>query len=509
MLNLLLALLACAADPAGTPELVDTVPYLDGEVLIRVVGDDVAQMRVEDDHDVAEVERLDGIAVVRVGFETERPVRSVVDSLAGDARVEFVEPNHLVRAFGTGVNDAYAGYQWNLAASGAPAAWSMSTGRGVTVAVLDTGVRTGGPDGLTTLLAGSNTYSGGSNATDNNGHGTFVAGTIGQRTNNGVGVAGIAYDAKILPVKVMGDDGAGDVAAIANGLVYATDHGAQVANLSLGSAYPSSTLESACRYAYDRGVTVIAASGNSYDTSLSYPARYDSVIAVGATGYSGSRAGYSNRGTGLDLVAPGGDLSKDENGDGYADGILQETIEGGAWTYTFWEGTSMAAPHVSAAAALLISAGASGPDEVYRLLTTTARDGGSSGYDTSYGYGRVDAAAALGALGSGSTGNDSSGAGAEPESSVEESVTTDTKAPTIRDVSGYTQGRKFTLQWTTDEPATTYADFSGFGLYGSDTLTTTHALSLNGKLGQSYTFTLVSTDATGNTAETSAYSISL
>jgi hypothetical protein len=166
----------------------------------------------------------------------------------------------------------------------------------------------------------------------------------------------------------------------------------------------------------------------------------------------------------------------------------------------------MAAPHVSAAAALLISAGAEGPAEVYSLLTSTARDRGSAGYDTSYGYGSVDVAAALSALRSGSGGSTAPSTPAEPDP---EPTVDDVTPPTIRDVSGYTQGRKFTLQWTTNEPATTYADFSGYGLYGSDTLTTAHALSLNGSRGTTYTFTLVSTDAAGNTAESAAYSISL
>ena len=189
---MLLALLACASEPFGAPQLVDTEPYLYGEVLVRVVGDDVAQMRVEDAHGVAEVERYDGIAVVKVGFELERPVREVVDALAADPLVEFVEPNHMVRGLGTSVNDPYAGYQWNLDAIGASTAWQTSTGKGITVAVLDTGVRSGGPDGLTTLLSGYDYYNGDSNPTDGNGHGTFVAGTIGQKTNNGKGVAGEA-----------------------------------------------------------------------------------------------------------------------------------------------------------------------------------------------------------------------------------------------------------------------------------------------------------------------------
>ncbi len=492
---MLLLVLACSPDDA--PLLVDTEPYLDGEVLVKVRGDDVDAMKLEDENELAEVDTIGGIDVRRMGFDSGRRVRDVISKLETDRRVEFVEPNHLVRMSGT---DPYRSYQWNLDAIGTDEAWTTTTGGGVIVAVLDTGVRTGGPDGIANVLGGYDFYNNDNNPTDGNGHGTFVAGTIAQNTGNGLGVSGVAPGATILPVKVLGDSGTGDINAIANGLVWATDQGAKVANLSLGSAYPSATLESACRYAYDRGVTVVAATGNEYATSVGYPARYDTVIAVGATGQGGARAGYSNRGTGIDLVAPGGDLGKDVDGDGYADGILQETIENGRWTYTFWEGTSMATPHVAAAAALLYASGESTPRGVFEVLTDTARDLGTAGYDTSYGYGQVDLAAAV-------AGVDTSAPA--PEEEPPPSTGADTTAPTISAVSGYTQSTKFTLQWTTNEPASSYVNFTGYGEYGDAVLTTAHALSFTGNTGSTYYFTLVSKDAAGNRAETSEYYIKL
>lgn len=504
---MLLFLVACAVDPLA-PELADTVPYLDGELLLRVHGDDVDEMHLDDENGLEEAERIDGIHVRRVFIPEGKTVRSVIEKLGADHRVEFAEPNLLVR---TNATDPYVTYQWNLADIGVSNAWTYGTGAGIKVAVLDTGVKPGGPDGIATLLGGYDYYNGDSSPTDGNGHGTFVAGTIAQRTNNGVGVAGVAPGVSILPVKVMGDDGTGDIAAISNGLVYATDQGAKVVNMSLGSAYPSSTLEQACQYAYGKGVTVVAASGNEYASTVGYPAAYNTVIAVGATGFGGTRAPYSNTGSGLDIVAPGGNMEEDKNGDGYADGILQETIENGVWTYTFWEGTSMATPHVAAAAALVIAQGVTDPAKVAQILEGSARDRGSKGYDTSYGYGSLDVGAAVSlARGGSSTGSGSSGesSGSSSGSSSGASAT-DKTAPTISGISGYTQSKKFTIQWVTNEPADSYLNFTDYGPNGDSKLVTAHSLSFNGQKGTTYTFTIESTDAAGNIGKTSQYYIKL
>ncbi|MFZ5476304.1 MAG: S8 family serine peptidase [Myxococcota bacterium] len=499
----LFALFACDTAP-DAPVLEDTVPYVDGELLVKF-HDDVGGMEVEDENGLEEAERIEAIGVKRVRIPEGKSVRSVIEKLSEDHRVEIAEPNLLVRGQ---ASDPYAGYQWHLSQMRATEAQAYGTGSGVVVAVLDTGVRTGGPDGIANVLAGYDFYYGDSNPSDGNGHGTFVASEIAQKTGNGVGVAGVAPGASILPVKVLGDDGMGDVSAIANGIVWAADQGADVINMSLGSAYSSSTLKSACDYAYGKGSVLIAATGNEYATSIGYPAAYSSVIAVGATGYGGYRAGYSNRGTGIDLVAPGGDMSADKNGDGYPDGILQETYENGAWTYTFYEGTSMATPLASAAAALVVAQGVTSPAEVASILTSTAKDRGTAGYDTSYGYGEVDATAAVLLARGGGGGSTTT----EPEPAPEEEPPTsgsDTTAPTISNVDGYTQGKKFTILWTTNEPADSYVNFSGIGTYGDATLTTSHSLTFTGSRGTTYTFTIESTDAAGNTATDGEWEIAL
>ena len=221
-------------------------------------------------------------------------------------------------------------------------------------------------------------------------------------TNNGTGVAGLAHGACIMPVKVLDDNGSGSFADIADGIFHAVNNGAQVINMSLGiSARYGITndpvMDPALDYAYSNGVTVVCASGNDgFKRNVSYPAIYTTTIAVGAVDFQTKVTRYSNKGEGLDIVAPGGDNSKDSNGDGYADGVLQETYIDGAWGYWFYDGTSMASPHVAAVAAMLYSYGtASNPDEVYQALTSTSLDLNESGFDNTSGYGLVQAYDAL------------------------------------------------------------------------------------------------------------------
>jgi len=195
--------------------------------------------------------------------------------------------------------------------------------------------------------------------------------------------------------------GAGTYADIAEGIIWATENGAHVINLGLGGSEPSKALENAIAYSYNRGVTLIAAAGNAGVGGVCYPAAYDDyVIAVGATRYDETLAYYSNFGLNLDLAAPGGDLNVDQNGDDYGDGILQQTYDKDgseiSWGYCFMEGTSMAAAHVSAVAALLIAHGnTASPAEVREALESTAEDKGPTGWDIEYGWGIVDAYAAL------------------------------------------------------------------------------------------------------------------
>jgi serine protease len=301
-------------------------------------------------------------------------------------------------------NDAYySPYQWHLTRIQGEAVWDITTGSGVTVAVLDTGLATAGAlDGIACIDANQyDVVNQDTDPDDGDGHGTHVSGTIAQTTNNLLGTAGMAHGACVLPVKVLDDGGSGSAADIAEGIVYAVDQGASVINMSLGynakwKITNDPIMDPALDYAHSQGVTVVCAAGNdSFDQNVSYPAIYPTTIAVGATDYADELTSYSNSGDGLDIVAPGGDTRADLNGDGYGDGILQETRSDGAWGFWFFQGTSMASPHVAAVATLVVAkhgAGTLTADEVYSVLTNSALDLGAAGFDSVYGHGLVQAA---------------------------------------------------------------------------------------------------------------------
>jgi serine protease len=322
--------------------------------------------------------------------------------------------------------------QWNFlpgAGINAPEAWAnlfgdhRPGGRGVVVAILDTGVAyrnwhqfRKSPDFTGTRFVRPYDFVANTRfPLDREGHGTFVAGTVAESTNNGFGLTGIAYGASIMPVRVLDGGGWGDAATIAEGIRYAATHGAQVINLSL-EFDPSVTagdipdILSAIRFAHRRGVVVVAASGNEYETRIAYPARARSVISVGATTIDRCLADYSNSGHGLDLVAPGG--GDDANLSGNPNCQPNRTNLPDIYQMTFgnpfnprqfsypggWYGTSMAAPHVAATAALVIASGVLGPhpspDQVLARMEATAQPLGGSQPNDEYGYGLVDAGAA-------------------------------------------------------------------------------------------------------------------
>lgn len=321
--------------------------------------------------------------------------------------VVYAEPNFIAYAQGT-PNDQYFSYQWHLGAGPggvhAEAAWDVTNGSGVTIAIIDTGVayeNYGGYDRApdlagTSFVRGYDFVNNDTHANDDNGHGTHIAGTIAQTTNNQTGLSGLAHGALIMPIKVLDERGAGTYANIIAGIRYAADNGAEVINLSLGGYDHSNALRDAVAYAHGKGVVVVAAAGNDGVGEVMYPGAYnDYVIAVGASRLDETKASYSNYGTALDLVAPGGDRSVDQNNDGYGDGILQQTFSSriNNFGYIFYQGTSMAAPHVSAAAAMVKSAGlAASPNAIRRVLEDNADDLGSRGRDNTYGYGLLNLA---------------------------------------------------------------------------------------------------------------------
>jgi hypothetical protein len=280
-------------------------------------------------------------------------------------------------------NDPRYPEQWNFKMIGDQDAWKRTKGKGAIVAVIDTGVTVPGSKKgpvaedleLTKFVAGYDFVNKAAEAYDDHGHGTHVAGTIAQSTNNKTGVAGIAYEASIMPLKVLSKEGSGSSADIADAIRWAADHGAHVINMSLGSMYPSAVMEKACDYARKKGVTIVCAAGNGFGPPVGYPAGFKSCIAVSAVGPSGDIATYSSYGKQVALAAPGGDVIK--SGD-KKDGIWQSTVLDGKPGYYSFNGTSMASPHVAAAAALLVSQGVKDPAKIQDILQKSATSKGNS-----------------------------------------------------------------------------------------------------------------------------------
>jgi serine protease len=353
--------------------------------------------------------------------------------------IRYAVPNVLAHAAGYFPNDpgrdgpgGWKAVQWNfLAAAGidAPDAWSnlIAAGRpggsGVVIAVLDTGVAyenrvrfRRSPDfSARQFVRGYDFVDHTAHPDDQNGHGTFVAGVIGEQVNNGVALTGIAYGAKLMPLRVLDEQGLGDAATIAAGIRYAARHGAQIVNLSLefDSSVPGSQIPevlSAIRYASRRGVLVVGAAGNEALGVVAYPARADGALSVGATTEHLCEADYSNDGRSLDLVAPGGGADAALPDDPHCRPAARPGRDIFALTFTGssfrrfglpggYEGTSMAAPHVAAVAALVIASGVIGahpsPQALIQRLESTAQSlVGPPGFNTHYGWGLVDAARA-------------------------------------------------------------------------------------------------------------------
>ena len=295
-------------------------------------------------------------------------------------------------------NDPRYNEQWNFRMVGAEEAWTRTRGKGVVVAVIDTGVSIGPSKkgepcrdfGDTKYTAGYDFVSKDSDPYDDHSHGTHVAGTIAEATNNNEGVAGLAYEATIMPLKVLSASGSGSAADIADAIRFAADHGANVINMSLGSRYPSDVIHNACKYAAKKGVVIVCAAGNGFGEPVGYPAAFKECIAVSSVGPTGQIAKYSSYGKQVALAAPGGDKIDSGNP---ADGILQNTNQpesqgGNGDDYYSYQGTSMASPHVAAVAALIMSQGVTDPARVRELLTKTATP---SGDPNKYGAGILSA----------------------------------------------------------------------------------------------------------------------
>ena len=286
-----------------------------------------------------------------------------------------------------GIPDPKFAEQWGLANAGdtdidVTEAWAVSRGVATTmVAVIDTGVAVAHPDLAGARLRTDIDYdfiNNDNNADDDNGHGTHVAGIVAASTDNGIGVAGICANCEILPIKVLDAEGSGDVSVIAQGLRYAADQGADIANMSLGmdpNCGCSETIANAINYAYERGLFMIAAAGNDGIDKIGYPASSSRVLAVGATNISGGRAYFSNYGTGLDIVAPGQDIVSTYTTPEYDD----------------LSGTSMASPMVAGVAGLALSARGMSQAQLWWLLKNSTDSATPGLFNNQLGFGRINA----------------------------------------------------------------------------------------------------------------------
>jgi serine protease len=289
-------------------------------------------------------------------------------------------------------NDPLYPRQWNLKALNLETAWQITKGKGVKVAVIDTGVSRISDLETTHFDQGYDFINDNLDANDDHGHGTHIAGTIAQSTHNGFGTAGIAPEATLIPVKALSVGGSGTVADLGEGIRFAADRGAGVIVVCVVGDGHSQYLQKAIEYAHRKGSLVIVPAGNSNQNAVPYPARYRYVLAVSALAPDGTRADYSNSGAGVDLAAPGG-LIRGEDPSG---GIVQNTFDRrlGVSIFAPYQGTSMAAAHVAGVAALVRSQNISDPDQ---LATILIRSSQPLPHDpkNDFGSGKLDAAAAL------------------------------------------------------------------------------------------------------------------
>jgi len=379
--SLLAAVLAvCAAGPslAQTPPA-DAKPWSPGRVIVlpRPGLPESELANVAGQHG-GKARRLGDSGLYVVELPQAASARALAATWAHHPHFKFAEADEMVAPDFVS-NDPYAGSEWHMDKIGARSAWDFAQGSGVTIAILDSGVDATHPDLAPRIVPGWNFYDNTANTADVYGHGTKVAGTAAATTNNGIGVSGVAGLSRIMPIRISDTAGYAYWSTIAQGLTYAADHGARVANISY-SAYVSASVRSAAQYMKDKGGLVFVSSGNTGVADST--AATSTMIVVGATDANDLRASWSTYGPVVSLSAPG--VS-----------IYSTTVGGG---YAAVSGTSFSTPMSAGVAALMMAARPSlSSSQVESLLYSTAVDLGTAGRDPYYGYGRVNAAGAVSA----------------------------------------------------------------------------------------------------------------
>lgn len=366
--------------------------FVPGEVLVQWREDARAADSLLARVDAVRLDRIEALRVDRLRVPIGREL-DVIARLQADPQVVYAEPNYLARAAYL-PNDPGFGSQWNLSQVSAPQAWDLaSDAAGIWVAVIDSGADLDHPDlGIRDRPVYGYDYVRGDTVPDDEaGHGTHVLGILSAVTDNATGVAGLAWNVRLLLYKVLDANEVGSSANVASAIVSACNNGARIINLSLTLSGYSQTVDNAVTNAANAGILLVAAAGNS-NSSVAYPAAYPQVLAVAATTSQDRRAWYSNRGPEIDVAAPGG----------LAEGQIYSTLPRGKNTYGYKYGTSMAAPHVSALAALIWSLAPNlTRDQVRQIILDTADKVDSvtypytNGRNDYLGYGRINAHLAL------------------------------------------------------------------------------------------------------------------
>lgn len=380
-------LMGQASAQGGPPARVEFAP---GEVLVQWREEARAAESLLARVDAARIDRIEALRVDRLRVPVGRELE-VIARLQADPQVVYAEPNYLARAAYL-PNDPSFGLQWNLSQVLAPQAWDVvADASGIRVAVIDSGADLDHPDlGVRNRLVYGYDYVRGDTVPDDEaGHGTHVLGILSALTDNATGVAGLAWNVRLLLYKVLDANEVGTSANVAAAIVSARDNGARIINLSLTLSGPSQTVANAVSSAASAGILLVAAAGNG-NSSVAYPAAYPQVLAVAATTSQDRRAWYSNRGPEIAVAAPGG----------LAEGQIYSTLPRSKGSYGYKYGTSMAAPHVSALAALIWSLRPDlSRDQVRQIILDTADKVDSYSYvngrNDYLGYGRINAHLAL------------------------------------------------------------------------------------------------------------------